>query len=66
MIVRAVRVGIPISEAVRAVARENEAPTAGEFARLADQMAIGCRSMRRCVAWPSATTSRNIASSPPR
>ena len=41
MIVRAVRVGIPISEAVRAVARENEAPTAGEFARLADQMAIG-------------------------
>ncbi|TLU70872.1 type II secretion system F family protein [Lichenicoccus roseus] len=41
MIVRAVRVGIPISEAVRAVARENEAPTAVEFARLADQMAIG-------------------------
>ncbi|WP_428377988.1 type II secretion system F family protein [Lichenicoccus sp.] len=41
MIVRAVRVGIPISEAVRAVARENEAPTAGEFGRLADQMAIG-------------------------
>ncbi len=41
MIVRAVRVGIPISEAVRAVARENEAPTAVEFGRLADQMAIG-------------------------
>lgn len=41
MIVRAVRVGIPVAEAIRAVARENEQPTAGEFSRLADQLMIG-------------------------
>ena len=41
LIVRAVRVGIPVSEALRAVARESTAPTALEFDRLADQIAIG-------------------------
>lgn len=41
LIVRAVRVGIPVSEALRAVARESLAPTAAEFDRLADQIAIG-------------------------
>lgn len=41
MIVRSVRVGIPVSEAIRAVAREASAPTGVEFTRLSDQVAVG-------------------------
>ena len=41
MIVRAVRVGIPVAEAVRAVAHEAQAPTATEFARLHEAVLIG-------------------------
>lgn len=41
MIVRSVRVGIPVTEAVRNVAREALEPTAAEFGMLADQLAIG-------------------------
>ena len=41
LIVRAVRVGIPVSEALRAVARESLQPTGAEFDHLADQIAIG-------------------------
>ncbi len=41
MIVRAVRVGLPIVEAIRVVARENSEPTAGEFAALVAQTSIG-------------------------
>jgi len=41
MIVRAVRVGIPVTEAVRNVAREALEPTATEFGMLGDQLAIG-------------------------
>jgi tight adherence protein B len=41
MIVRAVRVGIPVTEAVRNVAREGMEPTATEFGMLSDQLAIG-------------------------
>jgi tight adherence protein B len=41
MIVRAVRVGIPLSEGVRTVAREASDPTRPEFAALADRVAIG-------------------------
>jgi len=41
MIVRAVRVGLPIVEAIRVVARENPDPTAREFAALVAQTAIG-------------------------
>ncbi len=41
MIVRAIRVGIPVMEAIRIVSRESESPTAGEFARLVDMIAIG-------------------------
>ena len=40
-IVRAVRVGIPVTEALRAVAQDAEAPTRVEFARLYDQVGIG-------------------------
>lgn len=40
-VVRAVRVGIPISESVRAVTAEAAEPTRREFARLADDVAIG-------------------------
>ncbi len=43
MIVRAVRSGIPLPEALRGVARESLEPTAGLFARVSDQMAIGIR-----------------------
>jgi tight adherence protein B len=41
MIVRAVRVGIPVSEAVRNVSREALEPTASEFGVLSDQLTIG-------------------------
>jgi tight adherence protein B len=41
MIVRAVRVGIPVSDSIRAVGRELEAPTGPEFARLSHELAIG-------------------------
>ncbi len=41
LVVRAVRVGVPVSEALRAVGRESMPPTASEFDRLADQIAIG-------------------------
>lgn len=41
LIVRAVRVGVPVGEALRAVARETPAPTGPQFRQLADQIAIG-------------------------
>ena len=41
MIVRAVRVGIPVTDSITAVGRELEAPTGPEFARLADELGIG-------------------------
>jgi tight adherence protein B len=41
MIVRAVRVGIPVAEAIRQVAREAQQPTAEEFRRIADRLAVG-------------------------
>jgi tight adherence protein B len=41
MIVRAVRVGIPVAEAVRGVSQDAQPPTAGEFARLSDQLSVG-------------------------
>ena len=41
MIVRAVRVGVPVSEAIGIVAKEASDPTAQEFGRVAEQVAIG-------------------------
>ncbi len=41
LIVRAVRVGIPVPEALRAVARESSEPTRAEFDRLQNQIAMG-------------------------
>jgi tight adherence protein B len=41
MVVRAVRAGIPVVEALRTVAREIPDPTGNEFRRLSDQLAIG-------------------------
>jgi tight adherence protein B len=41
MTVRAVRVGMPVSEAMRLVGREAQQPTAAEFALLANDLAIG-------------------------
>ena len=41
MIVRAVRVGIPVAEAIHGVAQEAPAPTGSEFAQLHDQVLIG-------------------------
>ena len=40
-IVRSVRVGIPVSEAIRLVGREAEDPTGQAFRQLADELAIG-------------------------
>jgi tight adherence protein B len=41
MIVRCVRVGVPVTEGIRVVARESPEPTGPEFARLSDDIAIG-------------------------
>jgi tight adherence protein B len=41
MIVRSIRVGIPVMEAIRIVARETPQPSADEFTYLLDQVAIG-------------------------
>ena len=41
MIVRAVRVGVPVTEAVRMVSGECQAPTTIEFRQLSDEVAIG-------------------------
>jgi tight adherence protein B len=41
MIVRSVRVGIPVSEAIRVVGKEAPQPTRGEFERMAGELAIG-------------------------
>jgi tight adherence protein B len=41
MIVRAVRVGIPVSDGIRAVGFELPYPTGPEFARIADEIRIG-------------------------
>ncbi len=41
MIVRSVRVGVPVAEALRIVAREAPEPTATEFTRIESEVAIG-------------------------
>ena len=41
MIVRAVRAGLPVTEALRSVGQDAPVPTAGQFARLAHDLAIG-------------------------
>lgn len=41
MIVRSVRVGIPMTKAIRAVGREAPQPTAGEFTLLSERLVIG-------------------------
>ncbi len=41
MIVRSIRIGIPVSEAMRLVARESAEPTRREFAIATDKIAIG-------------------------
>lgn len=41
MIVRSVRVGIPVMQAMQAVSRESPAPTGEQFARLAEQLSVG-------------------------
>ena len=41
MVVRGVRVGIPVSDAIASVSRDGPAPTAIEFGLVVDQLAIG-------------------------
>lgn len=41
MVVRAVRAGLPVTEALRSVGRDAPLPTASEFERLANDLAIG-------------------------
>jgi tight adherence protein B len=41
MLVRAVRVGVPVTEGIRAASRESPEPTAAIFGRVADELAIG-------------------------
>ncbi len=41
MIVRSVRVGVPVTEAIHIIAREQPQPTATEFFRLGNQLSIG-------------------------
>jgi tight adherence protein B len=41
MLTRMVRVGIPVTESLRVIARESPQPTAREFQRIADRLSIG-------------------------
>ena len=41
MVVRGVRVGVPVSEAINIVSSDGAAPTKGEFARVGEQITIG-------------------------
>jgi tight adherence protein B len=41
MIVRSIRVGVPVGEAIHIIAHEQPEPTAGEFQRVANQLSIG-------------------------
>ena len=41
MIVRSVRAGVPLTEAIRIVAKESPEPSRGEFSRVAGDLAIG-------------------------
>lgn len=41
MVSRSVRVGVPITEAIRIVSRESQSPTREEFGKAADQVQIG-------------------------
>jgi tight adherence protein B len=41
MIVRSIRVGVPVGEAIHIIAHEQPEPTAGEFRRVANQLSIG-------------------------
>lgn len=41
MIVRSIRIGIPVSQGVLLVAKDSPAPTSAEFARLAEALSIG-------------------------
>ena len=41
LIVRAIRVGLPVGEALQTVARESQEPTRTEFARLLGEIAVG-------------------------
>ncbi len=41
LMVRAVRAGLPLAEAIRGIGREMPQPTGGEFARVVGEMAIG-------------------------
>jgi tight adherence protein B len=41
MIIRAVRIGIPVTEAVHNLAREGPQPTAGEFKSVSEQITLG-------------------------
>ena len=55
MIVRAVRAGLPVTEALRSVGQEAAPPTAGEFARLASDLAIGVSLQEALVAMAART-----------
>ena len=41
MIVRAVRVGLPVNEAIRSISLKSPMPTSGEFARVSSEVAVG-------------------------
>lgn len=49
LMVRAIRVGLPVAEAVRGISRECASPTREEFARVVGDLAIG-RSMEQALA----------------
>lgn len=57
-IVRCVRVGIPVQEALRVIAHDMPAPTSAEFTKIADEVAIGTpldqalRSLATCSRLP--------------
>ena len=65
MIVRAVRVGVPVSQAIHIIAHEQPQPTSDEFALLANQFQSANRWTRPCCRWRSMPTFPSIVSLPP-
>ncbi len=65
MIVRAVRVGIPLGEGIHTVAREAMEPTKGEFALIYDRVSIGVTLEDALREMSTRNDGRNTAFSPP-
>ena len=65
MIVRSIRSGVPLTEAIRIVSVQSPEPTASEFALVAADLSIGASMTDALSRSQTVTSSPNTASSPP-